>query len=276
MPDADLVRYVNVEKGYGFKYWELGNELDLERKAGRTDIPVGPAYVSPGLIDVTALPERHAGAINVHVSAVESAGHDIVFLQAGVTQAGFFANVDRTRRQGLELAAQGRGPRLDWQASYTWLDATYRSGQVLPGPLSTGDQPNTVRRGSPIAGLPRHVLKLSADWRFLPRWSVGADLLAMGSQAVAGNEGGNHPELGRLGGYTVVHARLRWQFRDGWHATLRVHNLFDRRYATYAAGNLDFFPGGVALRPGMEPAAARFIAPGAPRLAVVGVTYEWN
>lgn len=43
---ADLVRYVNVEKGYGFKYWELGNELDLDHAAGHTDIPVGPAYVS--------------------------------------------------------------------------------------------------------------------------------------------------------------------------------------------------------------------------------------
>lgn len=26
---ADLVRYANVEKGYNFKYWELGNEIDL-------------------------------------------------------------------------------------------------------------------------------------------------------------------------------------------------------------------------------------------------------
>jgi hypothetical protein len=27
---ADLVRYANVEKGYDFKYWEFGNELDLD------------------------------------------------------------------------------------------------------------------------------------------------------------------------------------------------------------------------------------------------------
>ncbi len=27
---ADMVRYVNIEKGYNFKYWELGNELDYD------------------------------------------------------------------------------------------------------------------------------------------------------------------------------------------------------------------------------------------------------
>lgn len=27
---ADMVRYVNLEKGYNFKYWELGNELDYD------------------------------------------------------------------------------------------------------------------------------------------------------------------------------------------------------------------------------------------------------
>jgi LPXTG-motif cell wall-anchored protein len=27
---ADMVRYINIEKGYKFKYWELGNEIDLE------------------------------------------------------------------------------------------------------------------------------------------------------------------------------------------------------------------------------------------------------
>ena len=27
---ADMVRYTNIEKGYGFEYWEIGNELDLD------------------------------------------------------------------------------------------------------------------------------------------------------------------------------------------------------------------------------------------------------
>src|SRR5690606_5998958 len=43
---ADMIHYANVEKGYGFKYWEVGNELDLENAAGvATDIPLGQEYV---------------------------------------------------------------------------------------------------------------------------------------------------------------------------------------------------------------------------------------
>jgi outer membrane receptor protein involved in Fe transport len=201
---------------------------------------------------------------------------DIVFLRSGISQAGFFANVDSTRRQGVELSAQGRTGALEWQASYTYLDATYRSPLVLSGPLSTADQPNAVCPGDRIAGLPRQVLKLSGDWKVLPRVTLGADWLLAGAQTVAGNEGGSRPELGRLAGYGVLHARLRWQFTDRWQAYLRVHNVFDRRYATFAAGSVDLFPGGAALPAGAEPAPARFIAPGAPRLAVAGVRYEWD
>jgi DNA mismatch repair protein MutS len=72
--------------------------------------------------ELTAFPERHAGAINLHVSAAESAGRDIVFLhevQAGPASrsygvqvarlAGMPAGVLRQARSGLEaLEAQQR------------------------------------------------------------------------------------------------------------------------------------------------------------------------
>ena len=34
---ADLVKYTNVEHNYGFKYWELGNELDTNKSAPNPD-----------------------------------------------------------------------------------------------------------------------------------------------------------------------------------------------------------------------------------------------
>src|SRR3954466_8464979 len=88
--------------------------------------------------------------------------------------------------------------------------------------------------------------------------------------------GGGRPELGRLPGFAVLHARVRWQFSERWQAYLRVHNVFDRRYASYAAGNLDLFPGGRALQPGADPGVGRFVAPGAPRLLMAGLRYEWD
>jgi outer membrane receptor protein involved in Fe transport len=201
---------------------------------------------------------------------------DIVFVRSGVSQAGYFVNVDRTRRQGAELALQGRQPGFDWSVGYTYLDATYQSSGVLPGPLSTAQRPNTFAPGTPIAGQPQHVLKLAGDWRVLPRLTLGADWQLVGSRVVAGNESGSRPELGSIAGFSVLHARARWQFDDRWQFYLRVNNLLDKRYATAGIGNLDYFPGGQPLLPPGDAQAARFLAPGAPRTVAVGVRYEWD
>jgi outer membrane receptor protein involved in Fe transport len=201
---------------------------------------------------------------------------DIIFVRSGVSQAGFFTNVDRTRRQGLELAAQGRHGAWDWMASYGYLEATYQSSGVLPGPLSTDDAPNTFRPGTRMAGMPRHVAKLAFGWRALPKLRLGLDLLAASDQVVAGNESGNRPELGKVAGYGVVNARASWLFARGWEAWLRVNNLADKHYATSGAGNFDFFPAGRTLPPGEQPQPARFIGPAAPRTAFAGVRYTWD
>jgi outer membrane receptor protein involved in Fe transport len=93
---------------------------------------------------------------------------------------------------------------------------------------------------------------------------------------LAGNESGSRPELGDVGGYGVLNARAHWQMDERWELHLRIDNLLDRRYANAGAGNLDFFPGGQPVLPPGEPAAARFLAPGAPRMVAIGVRYAWD
>jgi outer membrane receptor protein involved in Fe transport len=127
-----------------------------------------------------------------------------------------------------------------------------------------------------MAGVPRNVLKLALGWRALPQLRLGLDLLAASGQVVSGNESGTRPELGRLAGHGVVNARANWDFAPGWEAWLRVNNVADRRFATSAVGNLDFFPAGRPLPAGEAPQPARFIGPAAPRMAFVGVRYAWK
>jgi outer membrane receptor protein involved in Fe transport len=200
---------------------------------------------------------------------------DIVFVRSGVSQAGYFSNVGKTRRQGVELAARWREPGWQWHADYSRLRATYRSEGTLPGPLSTALRPDGFVPGTPIAGLPRQVLKLGADWQVLPQLSLGADWMVVASQVVAGNESGNRPELGKLAGYSLLDARAAWQVSSRWQAYLRVSNLLDRRYASFATGNRDLFPGGRALQPGDAAAGSRFVSPGAGRALTLGTRYEW-
>ena len=127
-----------------------------------------------------------------------------------------------------------------------------------------------------MAALPRHVFKLSADWRAAPGVVLGGDWLATSSQVVAGNESGSRPKLGTVAGYGLFNARASWQVHPGWKIYMRVNNLLDKRYVSYATGNEDAFPGGVVVRPGDDMGAARFVAPGAGRSFTVGMRYEWR
>jgi outer membrane receptor protein involved in Fe transport len=197
-------------------------------------------------------------------------------VRSGVSQAGYFTNVGKTLRQGLELSARWRQAPLEWHADLSLLQASYRSQGVLPGPLSTPAAPNSFTPGTPIAGLPRRVLKGGIDWQAMPALTLGLDWLAAGSQVVAGNESGNRPELWRLAGYSVFDARAVWQVNARWQGWLRVGNLLDKRYASFATGNRDLFPAGRAVQPGDTVAPARFIAPGIGRTLTLGARYEWE
>jgi DNA mismatch repair protein MutS len=95
--------------------------------------------------ELTAFPEKHAGAINLHVGAAESAGHDIVFLHEvepgpasrsyGVQVArlaGMPAAVVRQARSALEaLEAQQRAT----QAQVDLFAAPPAETSATPSPL---------------------------------------------------------------------------------------------------------------------------------------------
>jgi DNA mismatch repair protein MutS len=62
--------------------------------------------------ELTAFPEKHAGAINLHVGAAESAGHDIVFLhevQPGPASRSYGVQVARLAGMPTAVVRQARG-----------------------------------------------------------------------------------------------------------------------------------------------------------------------
>ena len=61
--------------------------------------------------ELTAFPEKHAGAVNMHVSAVESDGHDIVFLhevQPGPASRSYGVQVARLAGMPAAVVRQAR------------------------------------------------------------------------------------------------------------------------------------------------------------------------
>lgn len=209
---------------------------------------------------------------------------DILFLSAPSRQ-GYFANFERTRRQGLDAMAAHQSGRLSLQLSYSYLEAEYDAD----GELFTGARNVVVRRGTRIAGLPRHTGKLALDWAFSPQLSVGADLHLVSHLLTQGNEDGliedvededDEPQRAdwRIPGHGLLTLRASYRPAANWELFARVSNALDRRYETFGAVAPDLFPNGQLIRPHEQPGDAenaRFVAPGAPRIVVAGLRYRF-
>ncbi|NML15775.1 TonB-dependent receptor [Azohydromonas caseinilytica] len=206
---------------------------------------------------------------------------DILFRSVSATsQQGYFQNFPRTRNQGVDLDLQGRMGAVSWTVGYSFLQATYEA----TGLLRQGERNIEVTPGTRIAGLPRHSLKLSADWRFSPGWSLGGDLQAVSRRVTAGNEDGRiedgedeRADLS-LPGHAVLNLRASWRpqalpQQQGWELFAKVNNVFDRRYENFAALASTVFD--AAGNYSGEERDAVFVAPGAPRSVFIGARYRF-
>jgi outer membrane receptor for Fe3+-dicitrate len=204
---------------------------------------------------------------------------DILFRSVSVTgQLGYFENFPRTRHQGLDAQLETRLGDFEFDLGYSLLDATYQAA----GTLRVGERNVVVRPGTRIAGLPRHSLKAGVDWRVAPGWTVGADLQAFSRRVTAGNEDGRISNDGStrvdipVPGYAVVNFKGSWRPESmaGVEFIARIANLFDRRYASFAAlGQTGFSPDGSSYT-GVD-RDAWFAAPGAPRAFSVGARWTF-
>ncbi|NMF99268.1 TonB-dependent receptor [Aromatoleum toluolicum] len=231
-----------------------------------------------------------AGNVQWNASAFRSTNRDDILFVGTGGSLGYFTNFGRTRREGIELGLTGDSGALDWRVNYSYLEATFQSSAcILAENNSTEgdgcpDDEIRVSRGDRLPGLPRHSLKLGLDWRASDALRLGADVLAYSGQYVRGNENNRHEPDGEFGGrgklpgYAVVNVSADYRFARGWTLFGRIDNLFDKRYATAGALAENPFVGAgnaFAADPG-EWRQERFVAPGTPRSAWIGVRYAWK
>lgn len=206
---------------------------------------------------------------------------DILFRSTSVSgQLGYFANFPKTRNQGVDAELSAALGAFEFGVGYSLLKATYEADGVL----RQGERNVVIRPGTRIAGLPRHTLKLAADWRPGNGFSLGADLQAVTSRGVSGNEDGllEDPEEGedleagrlRIPGYAILNLRSSWKPNSQVELYASVNNVFDKRYETFGAlAETVFTPTGAYA--GGDEADALSVAPGAPRAFVVGVRIKF-
>jgi outer membrane receptor protein involved in Fe transport len=214
---------------------------------------------------------------------------DILFVADNAAGFGYFRNFGRTRRQGVELGADGRAGAVALSAHYTYLAATFESRETIgsPGNSSADAAGNiTIRPGDRLPLMPHHVFKARAEWQFTPAWSAELGLVAVSAATARGNENGLHrPDgvqflgAGATAGHAVFDAGTTFQATSRLRVVAQVDNPFDRRYATAAQlGATGFTADGTFMAPGggTGPVHATFYAPGAPRTIRVGVRYAFD
>jgi outer membrane receptor protein involved in Fe transport len=223
-------------------------------------------------------------ALRWNASLFRTTNHDDILFVGTSTSAGYFRNFGKTRRQGLELGLSGSHGAFEWRADYTWLQASFQSSACLLAEAnsSAGDDARCgadeirVSSGDRLPGLPRHNLKLGLDWKPMDALRLGTNLQAYSSQLVRGNENGKD-DNGSIGGYAIVNVDADWQFAKGWTLFGRIDNLFDRRYASAGAlAENPFGANGQFQTDTNDWSDERFVAPGAPRAAWLGLRYRFG
>lgn len=192
--------------------------------------------------------------------------NEIVFVTSRAA-AGYFQNIARTRRDGLETSAHVSLPgRLRLSASYAYLDATYRSDALLASALDS----NAVHPGDRLALSPRHRATASVEQTVLLGGSilqVALSVRAVSSQFLRGDEANRSAPLP---GYAVADLHVAIE-REHFSLGADVGNIFDRRYVVYGVyGDNPKGPyGGPAPA---NPSVERFVTPAYPRALTVTLT----
>jgi outer membrane receptor protein involved in Fe transport len=206
--------------------------------------------------------------------------NDIQFVSSNgaASTLGFFQNVGKTRRQGVELAGRTQFGPLGVAASYSYVDATYQSTWTESSSSNSSADANgniTVKPGDRIPGIPQNTIKLRLDYAATPKWNVGSNLTYRGSIFARGDED-NQDVNGSVAGYFLIDLDTTYNITKQLQVFASITNLLNKRYASFAILGENDFNGPNHTFNGANPANEQFLGIGAPRGAWVGLRYAWK
>lgn len=148
------------------------------------------------------------------------------------TGFGYFTNIGRTRRQGLEAEINIKSPKLQLQASYSFVDARFLDALTLGSnsPFADADGHIQVLPGNQIPAIPHHRIKVGVEYAVTDEWKVGGNALFVSSQYLVGDESNQYS---KLPSYTVFNLHTSYQVTRNFQLYGKIDNIFDNRYATY-------------------------------------------
>jgi len=217
---------------------------------------------------------------------------DIQFTAAGTSNgAGYYKNVGRTKRQGIDMGLAGDADKFKWSASYSYVRATYDSDVSFVSSSNSSEDGNSMiyaKPGDRIPSIPAHQLKLRGQYTVTPAWSIGTNVIGFSNAYVWGNENNQHRANsatcvadntscatgnGKVSGYFIVNLDTQYNIGNGWKAFAKATNIFDREYNV--SGRLAETMFAADGTYGTESKQLGLL-PGAPRAAWIGARYEFG
>ncbi len=158
---------------------------------------------------------------------------DIAFINSATLGRAYFSNVGQTRRQGVDATVSYTDRRWFAYASYTYTDATYRSGFTEgsgSNPQADANGNITVRPGNRLPGIPANQVKLGANYQVTPAWNIGATAIAASGQVLFGDEANLTPHLPA---YFTLNLDTTYQLTKNVQLFALARNVTNQRYYTF-------------------------------------------
>ncbi|HTB65598.1 MAG TPA: TonB-dependent receptor [Steroidobacteraceae bacterium] len=179
------------------------------------------------------LPDLAGGEVSWNLSGFRTLLENDIFGIATSISQGFFQNIGDTRREGFEAGIGYHGQRWSAFANYSFVQATFQSALTVPSPSNPFQDENgdiQVAPGDRMPGIPESRLKLGADFKIIPQWTVGATLNYVSSAYYVGDESNQLPPLP---GYATVNLHTSYQPFAHFEVFASISNLLNRKYATW-------------------------------------------
>jgi iron complex outermembrane receptor protein len=168
---------------------------------------------------------------------------EIFFIEApGSLVSGFFTNLDRTRREGVELSVTSSllNDQLSWYVNYAYTRATFQSDAQIFSTRSSTDfegsplfGPNNVTSGDRMPLVPSNQVKGGFSARLPHGFRAGLDARWIGSQYLRGDEGNEEQQLDP---YFVLGARAGYSYR-AWDFSAVVTNVLNNHDPIFGTFN---------------------------------------
>jgi outer membrane receptor protein involved in Fe transport len=197
--------------------------------------------------------------------------NDIIFrrdAKSSVISQGYFDNVGKTRRYGIEAGTSADYPQLfssidDWHftTNYTYLNARFLTGFDSLNPRNP-DEIAVVHKGSKIPGIPEHIFKAAVNVDLWQKFSVGINGQYSGDRYLRGDEANRNA---KSAGYWLFNATADYKITKNLTLFGKLDNIFDKNYNSFGVY------GNATQVLGDSYNDGRFFSPGMPRAGWIGV-----